>query len=362
MDWLEFSTCSDRLNRNIVAPIFHFLDTTTSLSIYLNLGRRTLLHRRDQHQHSCRSQISAGQNVSDNIRTHRMQRFPGFCLKCGTKHPKMYGKSIKTMRQRQGRNTRSESQNGESKIRKLRRLRRRTRSRSMKRLAASVHVSQLFAVTALFQFSFSFRATRISTSFHLNVHLRFSIVSVPISPDGLPASKATATRKTKRGTKSSRKKNANLKAPTDDQPRVKRSRKSTQTSMHTEAETTMNARMGENNLFPMRIGGISSGFGVSNVGLQPMMGLGSPGDRPIGMMAPNSNLSGFLRGLTTEQQLMLLRGTMAPNPASMNLHDVGQTTTPFQLQGLSGSIMNTNQQQYGETLHEPTTVIIVSLR
>ena len=120
----------------------------------------------------------------------------------------------------------------------------------------------------------------------------------------------------------------------------------------------MNAGVGENNSFLV---GMSGGFGVSNSSLHPMMGLGSPDNRPIGMMAQNSDLSGFLRGLTTEQQLMLLRGTMAPSPASMNLHDVGQTTTPFQLQGLSGSMINTNQQ-YGETLHKPTTVMIRSLR
>eukprot|EP00529_Nitzschia_sp_RCC80_P031872 CAMPEP_0113459510 /NCGR_PEP_ID=MMETSP0014_2-20120614/10490_1 /TAXON_ID=2857 /ORGANISM="Nitzschia sp." /LENGTH=550 /DNA_ID=CAMNT_0000351097 /DNA_START=214 /DNA_END=1866 /DNA_ORIENTATION=+ /assembly_acc=CAM_ASM_000159 len=162
---------------------------------------------------------------------------------------------------------------------------------------------------------------------------------------GLPTPKATPA-KIKRGTKSSRKKRANPKAPIDDQSRVKRIRESPSMGVHTKAgATTREAGMGEVTSFPIGIGGISGGFGASNIGLQAMMGIGSPMDhRPIGMMAQNVGLSDFTHGLTTEQQLMLLRGTMAPNAASMNFHNVGQSTTPFQLQGFSGSI-NTNQQQ-----------------
>ena len=198
VEWLEFSTCSYRLNRNIAAPIFLSLISLDliclPLSLSLSLGRRTLLRQNDQHRHSCRSQISAGQNVSDNIRTHRMQRFPGFCLKCGTKHPRMYGKSIKTMKQRQGRSIRSESQRGESKIRKLRRLKRRTRSRSMKRLDASVHVSRLSAVTVFLcsVFDFGLLTKKYVNFYDLNINFRFfyrltpSLQTVSLPPDLLP--------------------------------------------------------------------------------------------------------------------------------------------------------------------------------
>ena len=188
------------------------------------------------------------------------------------------------------------------------------------------------------------------SSHNLNIfHLRFLIVSVTVSADGLPAPKATPT-KTKRGKKSIRKKRTNPKAPIDDQSRGKRSRESPSMGVHPKARaTTMEAGMGEINSFPMGMGGTSSGFSASNVGLQAMMGLGSPiENRSIGMMAQNLGLSGFNNGLTTEQQLMLLRGTLSPNAVSMNIHNVGQSTTPFQLQGFSGSI-NTNQQ--GETFY-----------